>query len=78
MPDHEIFELGDFVLQSGLTLRQAKLAYKTYGKLSPSRDNVIVMPTFYGAQHPLRPQQYRAGADLWQRDRACALWSRYG
>ncbi len=51
MPDHELFELGDVVLQSGLTLRQAKLAYKTYGKLAPSRDNVIVMPTFYGGQH---------------------------
>lgn len=29
----------------------AKLAYKTYGKLNAARDNVIVMPTFYGAQH---------------------------
>ncbi len=51
MPDYEIFELGDVVLQSGITLPQAKLAYKTYGALSPSRDNVIVMPTFYGGQH---------------------------
>jgi len=51
MPDHELFELGDVVLQSGITLRQAKIAYKTYGKLGPSRDNVIVMPTFYGGQH---------------------------
>lgn len=51
MPDHEVFELGDVALQSGLTLRQAKLAYKTYGKLAPARDNVIVMPTFYSGQH---------------------------
>src|ERR1700680_123503 len=51
MPDHELFELGDVVLQSGITLRQAKIAYKTYGKLGPSCDNVIVMPTFYGGQH---------------------------
>ena len=51
MADYEIFELGDVVLQSGITLRQAKIAYKTYGKLGPSRDNVIVMPTFYGGQH---------------------------
>jgi homoserine O-acetyltransferase len=64
MPDHEIFELGDFVLQSGLTLRQAKLAYKTYGKLSPSRDNVIVMPTFYGAQHPDTEPMMSAGRAL--------------
>ena len=64
MPDHEIFELGDVVLQSGLTLRQAKLVYKTYGKLAPSRDNVIVMPTFYGAQHPEAESMMRAGRAL--------------
>ena len=51
MSDYEIFELGDVVLQSGLTLWQAKLAYKTYGKLSATGDNAIVMPTFYGSQH---------------------------
>jgi len=51
MDDYEIFELGDVVLQSGITLRQAKIAYQTYGRLAPSRDNAIVMPTFYGGQH---------------------------
>jgi len=64
MPDHEIFELGDVVLQSGLTLRQAKLAYKTYGRLSASRDNVIVMPTFYGGQHTDTESMMRAGRAL--------------
>jgi homoserine O-acetyltransferase len=51
MADHEIFELGQVVLQCGLTLPQAKLAYKTYGELNAARDNAIVMPTFYGSQH---------------------------
>jgi homoserine acetyltransferase len=31
--DYETFELGDVPLQSGLTLRNAQLAYKTYGRL---------------------------------------------
>ena len=31
--DYQIFELGDVALQSGLTLRNAQLAYKTYGRL---------------------------------------------
>ena len=53
MPDHEIFELGDVVLQSGLTLRQAKLAYKTYGKLAPSRDNEFEVAKMPNAE--LRP-----------------------
>ena len=51
MADYEIFELGNVVLQCGLTLPRSRLAYKTYGELNASRDNVIVMPTFYGAQH---------------------------
>ena len=69
MADYEIFELEAVSLQSGLTLRPAKLAYKTYGQLNAARDNVIVMPTFYGGQHAenealmaawpsLDPQQY--------------------
>lgn len=51
MADYDMFALGDVVLQSGLTLRDARLAYKTYGALNSRRDNVIVIPTFYGAQH---------------------------
>jgi homoserine O-acetyltransferase/O-succinyltransferase len=51
MPDHEIFEAGDVVLQSGLTLRGAQLAYKTYGTLNARKDNAIVYPTWYSAQH---------------------------
>ena len=51
MTDYDVHMLGDVVLQSGLTLRDARLAYKMYGTLNSRRDNVIVMPTFYGAQH---------------------------
>jgi homoserine O-acetyltransferase len=51
MADYEVFELGDIVLQCGITLPRAKLAYKTYGKLSASCDNAVVMPTFYGSRH---------------------------
>ena len=31
--DHELFDLGDVVLQGGATLRGAQLSYKTYGTL---------------------------------------------
>lgn len=64
MADYEIFELGDVVLQLGITLRQAKIAYKTYGKLAPARDNVIVMPTFYGGQHVDTEPMMQAGRAL--------------
>ena len=51
MNDHEVFELGDIDLQSGLKLRGARLAYKTYGELNAGRNNAIVFPTFFGSQH---------------------------
>ena len=38
-------------MQGGASLRNAKLAYKTYGKLNSSGDNAIVVPTFYGGSH---------------------------
>ena len=42
MPDYHIFEAGDVLLQSGLTYRGARLAYKTHGTLNAARSNVIV------------------------------------
>lgn len=49
--DYETFDLGCIELQSGQTLLDAKLAYKTYGTLSASGDNVVVLPTFYTGNH---------------------------
>ena len=49
--DYEIFDLGDFTLSGGATLRGARLAYKTYGTLSENRDNAIVYPTWYSGRH---------------------------
>ena len=51
MNSYDIFELGDLVLQSGLTLRNAKLAYTTYGTLNIQKNNVVVFPTFFGSNH---------------------------
>ena len=51
MLDYEIFDLGEVALQSGATLRDAKLAYKTYGTLNADKSNVIVYPTWYSGQH---------------------------
>ena len=52
MNTHDIYELGDVSLQLGKRLKDAKLAYKTYGELNRNRDNVIVFPTYFGSQHP--------------------------
>jgi homoserine O-acetyltransferase len=49
--DYEIFDLGDVTLQGGATLRDAKLAYKTYGELNADKSNAIVYPTWYSGRH---------------------------
>src|SRR5262245_62860501 len=46
-----VFDCGDVLLQRGGTLKGAKIVYKTFGTLSPRRDNVIVYPTSYSAHH---------------------------
>ena len=48
---YEIFEAGDVALQSGAVFPRLRLAYKTFGTLSAARDNVILYPTSYSAQH---------------------------
>ena len=47
----KLFEPGDVELQSGETLRDARLAYVTFGELNEAGDNAIVMPTYYGGTH---------------------------
>ena len=49
--DYEIFDLGDVILEGGATLRDAKLAYKTYGELNADKSNAIVYPTWYSGRH---------------------------
>ncbi|WP_119459457.1 alpha/beta fold hydrolase [Rhodospirillaceae bacterium SYSU D60014] len=51
MDDHQIFDLGTVVLQSGATLRDARLAYKTFGTLNRDDSNVILFPTAFGGRH---------------------------
>lgn len=46
-----VFDLGDFAVERGGTIRDGKLAWQTHGTLSPARDNVVVFPCSYGATH---------------------------
>ncbi len=49
MRDYQIFDAGNVLMQCGITLPNAKLAYKTHGALNADKSNVIVYPTrFYG------------------------------
>jgi homoserine O-acetyltransferase len=49
--DYQVFDAGDVPLQSGVVFRSMQLAYKTYGTLNAGKDNVIVYPTSFSAQH---------------------------
>lgn len=59
--DYKIFEAGNVMLQSGLTYRNARLAYQTYGTLNADRSNVILLMTPYSAQHTDIEWQIGAG-----------------
>lgn len=47
MNETRYFDLGNVDLVSGEVLRDAKLAYRTYGALNDAADNAVVIPTFY-------------------------------
>jgi homoserine O-acetyltransferase len=47
MSEREIFEATDFALQKGGALPTARLVYRTLGTLSPKRDNVVLIPSWY-------------------------------
>src|SRR6478672_12623787 len=49
--DYDVFDLGSVALTGGMTLPDAKLAYKTYGELNADRTNAIVYPTWYSGRH---------------------------
>ena len=45
------FRLGDLILQSGLALPDAQLAYVTCGSLNAAGDNAVLFPTYYTGTH---------------------------
>ena len=49
MTEHRIFELGDFALQKGSSLPNARIGYLTLGELNAARDNVVLCPTWFTA-----------------------------
>jgi homoserine O-acetyltransferase/O-succinyltransferase len=51
MNDYKIFEAQNFALQAGGQLPVARLAYATFGTLSPAGDNVVLIPSWYSGTH---------------------------
>lgn len=55
---YSVFNLGNFILESGNCIRDARLAYATFGTLSPSKDNAILFPTWYSGTSKIIEQAY--------------------
>jgi homoserine O-acetyltransferase len=50
MNDANEYVIPAFTTQAGITL-DVRIVYKTFGTLNADRDNVVVLPTFYGGRH---------------------------
>ena len=45
------FSLGDFAVESGGVIKGAQIGWERHGTLNAARDNLIVYPSSYSAQH---------------------------
>ena len=48
---HHEFVIDNFHTESGVTLPKARVVYGTYGRLNAARDNVVLLPSHYMANH---------------------------
>jgi len=49
--EHHEFVIDNFHTESGATLPKARIVYGTYGRLNAARDNVVLLPSHYMANH---------------------------
>lgn len=49
-PSPVVASLGTCTLASGATIRDCRIAYRTFGRLNPARDNAILIPTFFAGR----------------------------
>jgi homoserine O-acetyltransferase/O-succinyltransferase len=48
---HQVFNLPRFTFESGATVPNVRVTYGTYGRLNAARDNAILLPSHYMADH---------------------------
>ena len=49
--EHHSFVIDSFRTESGVTLPKATVVYGTFGRLNAARDNVVLLPSHYMANH---------------------------
>ena len=68
----KIYQAGNFSLQSGKILLDAQLSYIQIGQLNPAKDNLVLLPTYYGGTHEGNLPLIGAASTL-DPDRYCIL-----
>ena len=46
-----LFALGNMIAEKGGVIRDAQLGWESHGRLNEARDNLVIYPSSYGAQH---------------------------
>jgi homoserine O-acetyltransferase/O-succinyltransferase len=59
--EHHEFVINNFRTESGVTLPAARIVYGTYGRLNSARDNAVLLPSHYMANH--HGYEWLIGAD---------------
>lgn len=49
--NYEVFRAGEILLESGETLPDARLAFRTFGRLNETKTNAVIVLTFFGGTH---------------------------
>jgi homoserine O-acetyltransferase len=49
--EHHEFLIENLRIESGVTLPKARIVYGTYGRLNAARDNAVLLPSHYMANH---------------------------
>lgn len=55
---YQLFNLGDFQLEDGGTIKNCQIAYSTFGELNTNKDNAILITTWYSGTSKIMEQAY--------------------
>jgi homoserine O-acetyltransferase len=55
---YELYDLGNFTLEEGGTLRPGRLAYTTHGRLNAKKDNAILITSWYSGSSKIWETTY--------------------
>jgi len=76
--EKEFAELGDLLLDSGQVLRDARLCYQLVGTPNAERDNLVLVPSYYGGSHWGNLPLLGAGSPLASGEHCVVLTNLFG